>query len=72
MRTNDHQTSDLNRNMHRGNEVIGNASSLSKHGSKSVTHGTVNEVQKEKRTRDEMARSYNDFKEPGTSYARAN
>jgi len=45
MRTYDHQSSKLNRNMHRGNEVIDNASLLSKEGSRSVTHGKVIEVQ---------------------------
>ena len=45
MRTYDHQSSKLNRSMHRGNEVIDNASLLSKEGSRSVMHGKVIEVQ---------------------------
>ena len=72
IRTHDHQSSDLNRNMRTGNEVMVNASSLSNEGSKSVTLGIANEVKKEKHMSVEVASPNVDSKEPGTSYARAN
>ena len=38
MRSHDHQSLDLNRNMHKGNEVLDNASLLCKEGSTSVSY----------------------------------
>ena len=71
LRTRAHQNLDLNRNMHRDNEVIDCASLLNEEGSRSVKYGTVIEFQTGKRTHDEMASCHNDFNEPVTFYDNA-